>query len=246
MVQYGCCARFEFGTEWNVEFATHHGFDVLQIWYDRAGFGYGQHKHPLQQIARMTFPSIIHAVLEVHELADECVKLLEHLAILGHHRLIVHPFTHTAHTYRLGDVHRQLDGLLPSLEQSGITLYLENNCRISPVLYQAQEVAALFQAHPSLEFLCDVAHIDDYQHLAELIAAKHPAMLHVADSRFSVTHEHLPLGEGDIDFSHVFSHLLPAFDGTMIFEIVESDAHIVAAKAKMVAILAQHSVTLAS
>lgn len=246
MIRYGCCARFELGMAYNVEFVAQHGFDVLQIWYDRAGFGYGQRKLPCQQIAQMPFPSIIHAVFDVHELVDECLRLLDHLALLGHERLIVHPTLNAAYTYHSGDVCRQIERLLPHIEDSGTILYLENNCRISPVLYRADELTSLFHAHSSLEFLLDVAHIDGYQHLEALVAAKRPTMLHVADSRFSVPHEHLPLGDGDIDFSYVFSHLLFGFDGTMIFEIVESDAHIVAAKAKMTAMLAQYTIALAS
>lgn len=246
MIRYGCCARFELGIAYNVEFAAQHGFDVLQIWYDRAGFGYGPQKLPRQQIADMVFPSIIHAVLPVHELVDECLRLCEHLAFLGHDRLIVHPAHHADYPYHSGDMCRQIEHLLPHLEGSGLTLYVENNCRISPVLYRADEVASLFQTHSSLEFLLDVAHIDGYQHLEALIAAKYPAMLHVADSHFSVVHEHLPLGDGEIDFSYVFSHHLHEFDSTMIFEIVESDAHIVAAKANMAAMLAQHRVALDS
>jgi sugar phosphate isomerase/epimerase len=108
-------------------------------------------------------------------------------------------------------------------------------------LYRADELTALFQAHPSIEFLLDVAHIDDYDHLAALVSAKRPTMLHLADSHFAAVHEHLPLGEGEIDFASVFTQQLHGFEGTIIFEIIESDAHIVAAKSKLTTLFAHHT-----
>jgi len=48
-------------------------------------------------------------------------------------------------------------------------------------------------------------------------------MLHIADRRFSSNHEHLPIGEGEIDFELVFSKYLSGFNGKVILEISEDE-----------------------
>lgn len=67
-------------------------------------------------------------------------------------------------------------------------------------------------------------------HLQEMINVKTPQILHIADRHFNVIHEHLPLGQGDIDFQCIFNNLLPEYDGKIILEIVNSDLDIIYSK----------------
>ncbi|PWX61560.1 sugar phosphate isomerase/epimerase, partial [Clostridium perfringens] len=79
-------------------------------------------------------------------------------------------------------------------------------------------------------FLLDIAHIDNINHLQDLINIKYPKILHIADRHFDVIHEHLPIGHGEIDFQHIFSKLLPQYNGKIILEIVNKDSDIINSK----------------
>ncbi|HOJ12797.1 MAG TPA: hypothetical protein PK733_19710 [Clostridiales bacterium] len=81
-----------------------------------------------------------------------------------------------------------------------------------------------------LPVILDVAHMDNIEHLKELVSVKMPQILHVADRRLEEIHEHLPIGKGNIDFTKVFGDVLTDFDGKIFFEIIQSDEDIIAAK----------------
>lgn len=60
-----------------------------------------------------------------------------------------------------------------------------------------------------------------------------PKILHVADRHFEVIHEHLPIGQGNIDYKYIFTNILNEFDGKIILEIIQSSKDIIASKAKI-------------
>lgn len=95
----------------------------------------------------------------------------------------------------------------------------------------------MFGDNPEVEFLLDVAHISSYKHLEELVAVKMPKKLHIADKRFNIPHEHLPIGKGNIDFTYVFSNVLRKFNGDIIFEVVEEDDIVIDSKRSIIEIL---------
>ena len=62
-------------------------------------------------------------------------------------------------------------------------------------------------------------------------------MLHVADRHLEVVHEHLPIGEGNIDFDYVFGNILSDFDGKIILEVVNENQDIICSRDKLKNIL---------
>jgi len=66
-------------------------------------------------------------------------------------------------------------------------------------------------------------------------------MLHIADKHFSVIHEHLPVGSGDLDFKYIFSEVLKDFHGSIIFEVVDEDEAIIKSKNVIREIINQNS-----
>ena len=85
----------------------------------------------------------------------------------------------------------------------------------------------LYDADSYVEQLLDIAHIDSYEHLKEIIEVKYPKCLHVAGKHFSKEHEHLSLTQGDIDYNLVFKQYLQNFDGRIILEVVDTDEEII-------------------
>jgi sugar phosphate isomerase/epimerase len=52
-----------------------------------------------------------------------------------------------------------------------------------------------------------------------------------------VTHEHLPIGKGELDYKYIFKEILSDFDGTIILEIVQDDKSIIDSKTKILDVL---------
>ena len=103
-----------------------------------------------------------------------------------------------------------------------ITVYLENNSKLDPIFQKAEEIEYIFSENPQAEFLIDIAHMDSYEHLKALVNIKYPKILHLTDKRFSEIHEHLPVGQGEIDFEKVFKEILKDFEGRIIFEVYQT------------------------
>lgn len=223
MVQIGCLARFFNRYVNEVEFAKCNGFQLMQLWYDNRGLCL----HP-EDITRVEiinsnkFPTIIHAVLNISEFDEHIPKLLELLKRLGHNELIIHPICEdeviTEET--LEKLNQKIKYALNRFRSEGITLYLENNSKLDPIFTDAYEIEYIFKENPELEFLLDIAHVDDRITLEKLVKAKRPKLIHIADRHFNVIHEHLPIGEGEIDFEDIFKNILVDYEGRIILEIL--------------------------
>lgn len=226
MIQIGCLARYFNEYKAEVEFAKSNGFALMQIWYDKNGIAL--HKNPLPKekaIKEADYPTIIHAVLDVSEFREHVPKVLDILQYLGHKEVIIHPVCESeaitkATIYKLAE---EVGFALQLFSKHNITLYLENNSRLDPVFNTPEEIKIIFERNPGLEFLLDVAHIESYEHLKRIVAVKMPKVLHIADKHFNVTHEHLPIGEGELDYEHIFRDILQGFNGKIILEIIQSD-----------------------
>jgi len=233
MVEIGCLARYFNLYSDEVQFARENGFDFMQLWYDDGGLRLHElDQNPIEIINRHGFPTIIHAVLDIHEIDAHIPKLLALMNDLQHRELILHPVSEkreiSAKTLDMLDA--QISAALDVFSSQGITLFVENNSRRDPIFNTSDEIDSIFSGHKELELVLDVAHASDFSHLKALVAAKMPKMLHVSDRRKSVVHEHLPLGNGDIDFELIFDTVLSGFGGRMILEVVEEDADIVRSK----------------
>ena len=230
MIEYGCLAHFKYPYTERVAFAKENGFSFLQVWYDRNGISlFEKDRDPVEVIRSADFPSIIHAVLDIDEYRNHIPLLVEIMKRLNHKEIIIHPVCEsepiTGKTIiRLIDEIRYAHD---SFRESGITLHVENNSRLDPILNSSEDVKMLFDSLPNAEFLLDLAHIDDYDHLRRLVEVKYPKIIHVADRHLEKIHEHLPIGEGDIDFEMIFRDILPDFAGRIILEITQDNAKLV-------------------
>lgn len=234
-MQIGCLARYFSPYEEEVVFAENNNFQFMQIWYDRNGISLKMDLNPIEVIKKCNFPAIIHAVLDINEFQEHVPKLIEILKYLGHKELIIHPVCKSEEVnpktiYKLSE---KVSLALEELGKEDITLYLENNSRLDPVFNNTNEIEIIFKENPNLQFLLDVAHIDNYEHLKSMIKIKMPKILHIADRHLERIHEHLPIGQGNINYKHIFANILNNFDGKIVLEIVQSSDDIVNSKSKI-------------
>lgn len=229
----GCLARFSYYPyEHDVEFARKYGFDFLQIHYDNKGLLQKEALAQAKVIKNIGFPGIIHALLDINEIEEHTLKLCEVLNYLEHNELIIHPICRSEEItgnsiYKLS---KKVSFALSELRKENITLYLENNSKLDPIFTSSKEIMIMFKENPDLEFVLDIAHIDDYMHLGEMVNVKFPKLLHITDRRLEEVHNHVPIGKGNIDFKYIFGDILTGFNGKAIIEIYPNDDDIVYAK----------------
>ncbi|SHI85821.1 sugar phosphate isomerase/epimerase family protein [Lutispora thermophila] len=233
MVKIGCCARFFNRYENEVRFAKENGFDFMQLWYDSRGLCLHEDDRDfIDTIKRHGFPTIIHAVLNIDEFDEHVPKLLALLKELGHKELIIHPIcmNQPIDEGTLDILDEKVRFALDVFNPEGITLHLENNSKLDPIFTDTNEIEKIFANNKRLEFILDIAHIDSMEHLSDMVHIKKPNILHIADKHFNVVHEHLPIGQGEMDFKHIFKNILNDFNGKIILEIVNTDQDIVNSK----------------
>ncbi|KNY26389.1 TIM barrel protein [Pseudobacteroides cellulosolvens] len=215
-----------------VEFCKNNGFDFLQVWYDSKGFSLEKDPYPLDTIKSVGFPSIIHALLDINEIVDLAPQLLDILLYLEHNEIIIHPVCKSEEINKesIKKLTEKMSYMTEFFVPERITVYLENNSRLDPIFHSCSEIEYVFSKIPALEFLIDIAHIDSYDHLRHMVKIKMPKVLHISDRQLEKVHEHLPLGDGNIDFKYIFDDILKDFEGKAIFEIPESDKIILKSK----------------
>jgi sugar phosphate isomerase/epimerase len=231
-MQYGCLARYFNVYSNEVDFARRNGFDFVQLWYDNKGLMLKPVAEILPEIKRANFPAIVHAVLAVDEIVDHLPCLVGILRELGHKQIIIHPVCAKS-LLVINPLEQLTDAIAVAVQTFAaldVTLFVENNSRLDPIFHDSEELEYLFAKNPAAKFLLDIAHIDDYEHLGKLVTVRKPEMLHIADRNLANIHEHLPLGQGNIDFERIFRTELADFDGKVVFEVIASDEAIIAAK----------------
>lgn len=233
MVKIGCLARFFNKYKDEVQFAKENGFDFMQLWYDNRGLCLHESDGDfIDTINMYQFPTIVHAVLNIDEFDEHIPKLLYILNALKHKELIIHPICENRPISEntINELDEKVKFALDSLNQEGITLYLENNSKLDPIFTDSDEIEKIFSNNNSLQFVLDIAHIDSMEHLNDMVNIKTPKILHIADKHFNVIHEHLPIGNGEVDFKCIFSNILKDYDGKVILEIINTDSDIVNSK----------------
>lgn len=240
MIQYGRSIRWFNDYEQEVEFSKSNGFDLMQIWYVKGELLLDQIESPKEEsILNANYPVIIHAVYDLDDYERYTEELLRVLTYLGHQEVIIHPVCETQpinqDTIQL--MAEKIHKTNQLLKQKNIKLYIENNSVIDHINYTPEDIKIIFDRNPDVELLLDLAHIDDYQHLEKIIQVKYPTCLHLADKRFSIQHEHLPVGQGELDFKVIFNEYLKEFNGKIIFEVVASDVEIIESKETIQSIL---------
>lgn len=235
MIKFGCLARFFNSYENEIEFANKNSFEFMQLWYDKEGFYVNkQRNEKVENIKKYDFPSIIHAVLDINDFKIHIPILKNILEQLNHKKLIIHPICESEEITEksIKKLNEEIKFAIQYLGD-GITIYLENNSKFDPIFQTVEEIFYIFNENSKAEFIIDLAHIDSYEHLEELVKIKYPKILHLADKHFSVIHEHLPVGKGEIDFNFIFSTILKEFNGEIIFEVFQSDEEIINSKEKI-------------
>lgn len=216
-----------------VNFCRENGFDFMQIWFKDGQIVLDNIPEPkIEHIKKIGFPIIFHAVFTPADFDLYGDTLLDIVEYLGDTEVIIHP----VYNKEAVTENTELELIEKTVEFSrkaksrGITWYLENNSIIDKFHYKKEELQILYDADNYVEQLLDVAHIDNYEHLQEIINVKYPKCLHVAGKHFSKEYEHLSLTQGDIDYSLVFKQYLQNFDGRIILEVVDTDEEIIKSK----------------
>lgn len=223
-----------------VEFSRKHKFDYMQVWYDKNGLGLYKNDEPRHVLLKnCNFPMIIHALLDINEF-DEHIPILKNiLNYLGQKELIIHPVCKSEKITEesIKKLCEKVKFALDILRPEGVTVYLENNSKLDPIFTDTEEINFIFSQIHDLEFLIDIAHIDSYEHLKQMVSIKKPKILHIADKHFNIIHEHLPVGDGEIDFNYIFQEVLPDFNGKVILEIVQSECAILNSREMILKVL---------
>lgn len=215
-----------------VDFCVKHGFQFMQVWFRNGEILIDADEPKEAYIKNIGFPVILHAVFDPIDFELYGDRLLEITEYLGNSDVIIHPVCKKSPIDE--NTERQLAKQAKLFSQKakawGIIWYLENNSVIDKFHYSKQDLHIVYDTDSYAEQLLDVAHIDNYEHLAEIVAVKFPKCLHVAGKHFNVPHEHLPLTQGDIDYTLVFQKYLKGYDGRIILEVNSSDDDILASK----------------
>jgi sugar phosphate isomerase/epimerase len=209
-----------------VNFAKENGFSFLQIWYDNNGISINREDLPAEiSLKTINVPFIFHAVLKPIEFKTNMPIISKLLTRFKHDKLIIHPVCdpNNIPLNRIELLNENIKIALKSLAPLHIKLFLENNSKIEPLFQTPSEIEFIFKKNPTVELLLDIAHIDDYNYMENVVKIKYPKLLHCADRDLKVTHDHLPLGKDNIDFAKIFSEIIPDFEGGIIFEIFQSN-----------------------
>jgi sugar phosphate isomerase/epimerase len=236
LIQYGRSIRWFNDYLSEVAFSKKNGFDFMQLWYMKGKLILDQVPEPKEQSIKQTdYPVIIHAVYDLDDFNLYTTELIRILKYLEHKEVIIHPVCEsqpiTQETiYALADNIFNTNQLL---KQEGIKLYIENNSSIDIINYKPEDIKIIFDRNPDVELLLDIAHIDNIEHLKEIIQIKYPTCLHIADKHNDKKHEHLPLGQGELDYELIFKQDFKDFEGKIIFEIVGTDEEIISSLQRM-------------
>lgn len=215
-----------------VDFCVKHGFQFMQVWFRNGEILIDADEPKEAYIKNIGFPVILHAVFDPIDFELYGDRLLEITEYIGNSDVIIHPVCKKSPVdenteYQLA---KQVKLFSQKAKARGITWYLENNSVIDEFHYSKQDLHVVYDSDDYVEQLLDVAHIDNYEHLAEIVSVRFPKCLHVAGKHFDVPHEHLPLTQGDIDYTLIFQKYLNGYDGRIILEVNSSDEDILVSK----------------
>lgn len=231
--EFGCCARYYINTyEDDVQFAKSNGFGFLQLMYNNEGLLNKEVSIQADEIKRIGFPGIIHACLDINDIEKHSQELVETVKYLNHKDVILHPICRSEKIVEstIFKLSRIVSNLLFTMKKESISLFLENNSKLDPIFTTTREIEIMFKENPDLEFVLDVAHIDNYVHLEEMVRIKYPKLLHITDRQLDEIHNHVPIGQGNIDFKYIFRDILPDYSGKLIIEVFQSDEDIISSK----------------
>ena len=209
-----------------IKFAEKLNFEFFQIWFFNGTLSVNSLQEPKEnKIKEYGFPIILHAVFDINDFEKYGKKLLELLDYSGQKEVIIHPVCTSEEitsktVFKLSE---QIARIYQELKKRQIKLYVENNSIIDGFFNSVDELSVIFDNNSEIELLLDLAHINGYSHLRDIIKMRKPKCIHIADKRFGVPHEHIALGDGDLNFAMIFKEMIPDFNGRIILEAVESN-----------------------
>ncbi len=233
MIEYGRSIRWFNDYEDEIKFSESNGFDFMQLWFVKGELVLDKVLTPKEQhVYNSNFPVIIHALYDVNDYDKYNSELIRILKLLKHSEVIIHPIceelvVNKETIYLISDNIYRTNQLLKS---EGVRLYVENNSIIDKVNYMPGDLKIVFDRNPDVELVLDIAHIDSYKHLQNILEVKFPKCLHISDKRFISFHEHLAVGQGELNFDLIFRKYLKEFEGKVIFEVVGTDEEIINSK----------------
>ncbi len=232
-MEYGRSIRWFNNYQDEIEFSKSNKFDFMQIWFAKGELVLDKVLCPKEKyILDCKFPAIIHAVYDINDYDKYNNELIRILKYLNHKEVIIHPVCeeHPVDSETINILAENIYKTNQLLKKDNIKLYIENNSVIDKINYTPSDLKIVFDRNPDVELLLDIAHIDNYNHLQEIINVKFPKCLHIADKRFNVEHEHIPIGQGELNFELIFQNYLKGYDGKIIFEVVNTDEEIIKSK----------------
>lgn len=208
-------------------YAVQHGFELIQLWFDHRGLMVqGRAVEDVGPLRDCAIKTVVHAVLTPNELVRRAGDVASLARKAGHSWVILHPISGRGECRdgRTRDLVAALRQRLPVFTDAGLRVCVENNCALHPMVHTTEDLTMLVEALPEVELLLDIAHMDGPAHLESLVSVRFPYALHVADRHLAVAHEHLAIGEGDIDINALMSTTLKGFDGPAVFEMPDTAA----------------------
>ncbi len=208
-----------------VNFAVQNDFDFVQIWYDNNGISIHENDFPAEEkLNEIKVPFIFHAVLKPNDFTEHVPTLCSLIKKYGHEKLIIHPIQDTEDSLlnSIEILDKNIKMALEAITPLNCKIYFENNSKIEPIFQNKFDIELILDRNPEVELLFDIAHIDNYEYMKDIVKIKFPKLIHCSDRNLNVLHEHLPLGLGNIDFDYVFNEIIPGYDGGVIFEIFSS------------------------
>jgi len=201
------------------------GYDFNQVWFYKGDMLIGDNiTDRAAYIKSFDFPIIIHAMWNLDDFTRYGDKLIELVKYYGHKEVIIHATgkIEGADAKTIQNANIRLRDLLADInakfKKLGVRVYVENNERsLHNICATNEQIETMLSSGVGL--LLDTGHTDSYEHIAEIIKIKRPECLHLANKRFTMGHEHLPLLRGDIDFNLFFSKYLPNYTGRIIVEV---------------------------
>jgi sugar phosphate isomerase/epimerase len=227
MLKYGI--QLLFGKNYNknyqeeVDYVKTLGFDFFQITFFEGIVRADALPEPKEQsLQNVTFPFILHVVFDLPDYEKYSKKLLNLINFFGHKEVIIHPIFEaepiTKNTILCFS--KKIESIHNKLKQNNVKLFLENNGIAGSFFNDITELRTIFDKYPDIGLILDIAHANNYDHLKKIVDMRFPECLHIADRHFDVVHEHIPLGDGDLDFEMIFKEIIPNYNGKIILEAV--------------------------
>jgi len=224
MIEFGF-ATFKRDYFEEITLAKSLGFSFFQIWFYNGILCAETLPEPREKfVLDASFPIIIHALFDLSDFEIYEERLLYLIDYFKHKEVIIHPICEkgqiTSNTVFL--LKKKIEKISNKLIRQNVKLFLENNHIVNGFFNSIDDLRLIFDSNPEIGLLLDLAHINNYEHLEKIVKIRYPECIHIADRHFGTGHEHITLGEGEMDFGMIFSKIIPKYEGKIILEATDT------------------------